>query len=375
MVTPLYQSSVYHVPDLDAFDRINQGAEHGFFYVRDRHPNAQLLAEHLAVLEGAAWVTPCGSGMAAITATLLALVDKGDRIVAGSSLHFETTHLLRRELARYGVRTTFVDLGDLGAVVEALAQPAKLLMAETISNPHLRLADIEALAAVCRERRCKLVVDNTLATPAAVKPLELGADLVLESLTKMIGGHGDVTLGAVCGGADPEERVKDQINSAVSNFGLSSHPFECWLPERGLATLSVRMQSASTTAAALADWLAAQTRIKRIIYPGRVDHPDYQLARRLLQNGFGNLLCFELDGGREAVNRFIKQAKGIPYCTSMGTTITTCSPAIVAGVPNSAQAKCVPFAGGLVRLSVGLEPLRQLQQEISRGLSVLSEGP
>src|SRR5262245_2965396 len=159
LVPPLYQTSAYLIPDLEAFDRINNGAEPGFLYVRDCHPNAQLLAAQLAALEGASWIALCGSGMAAVTAVLLSQVGQGDRIVAGNALHFETTHLLKHQLARYGVQTTFVDAGNLDAVREALAQPAQLLWAETISNPLLRVVDIEALAVLARARHCTLVVD------------------------------------------------------------------------------------------------------------------------------------------------------------------------------------------------------------------------
>jgi cystathionine beta-lyase/cystathionine gamma-synthase len=370
LVSPLYQSSAYLLPDLDAFDRINNGDEAGFFYVRDRHPNGLLLAEQLAALEGASWVALCGSGMAAITATLLALVEQGDRIVAGNPLHFETSHLLKRELGRYGVQTMFIDPRNLDRVREELAPPTKLLWAETMSNPELCLVDIEALATICRERHCLLVVDNTLATPALVKPLELGAALVVESLTKMIGGHGDVTLGAVCGRGDPDLHIDEQIHAAISNWGLSSHPFECWLAERGLSTLPLRMQAASTSAAALADWLPRQAGVTHVVYPGRADHPDHELARRLLRKGFGNLLCFELAGGREAVNRFMRQATRIPYCTSMGTTITTCSPALtLAGPVSPAGSPRQPVGGGLIRLSVGIEPFGEIQEQILCGLT------
>jgi cystathionine beta-lyase/cystathionine gamma-synthase len=370
LVPPLFQSSVYLVPDLDAFDRINHGQEPGFFYVRDSHPNALLLAERLAALEGASWVAACGSGMAAITAILLALLEQGDRVVASTALHFETAHLLRHELSRYGVQTTFVDVNDPAALEEALRQPARLFWVETMSNPELRLADIEALAALCRSHRSTLVVDNTLATPVLVRPLELGAALVVESLTKMIGGHGDVTLGAICGRGNLEPSIQQRIHATVSNWGLSSHPFECWLAERGLATLELRMQAASTNAAALADWLAEQPGVTRVLYPGRADHADHGLARRLLPHGFGNLLCFELAAGRDGVNRFMGQAGKIPYCTSMGLTTTTCSPAITpAGIVPNTEAKGYRVSSGLIRLSVGLEPLHQIQEALLRGLA------
>src|SRR6266849_6898074 len=327
LVPPLYQTSVYTVPDLDTYDRIINGEEPGFFYTRDSHPNARHLAEQIARVEGASWAAVCGSSIAAISAPLLSLTQQGDRIVSSASLYGRTAILLKQELARFGVQTTFVDAANLDAVRDALAQPAKLLFVETMSNPLVRLVDIEALAEICRDRQCTLVVDNTFATPELVKPLELGAAYVVESLTKMIGGHSDVTLGAVAAKANSKTQepnskttsslefgssnlVLSSLESLISTWGLASNPFDCWLAARGLSTLPLRMQAASANASALADWLAQQQGVTRVVYPGRDDHPDHALAGRLLPNGFGNMLCFELAGGRDAVNRFMRLATG-----------------------------------------------------------------
>ncbi|HZT79093.1 MAG TPA: aminotransferase class I/II-fold pyridoxal phosphate-dependent enzyme, partial [Gemmataceae bacterium] len=300
LVPPLYQSSVYTLPDLDALDRIMNAEAPGFIYARDGHPNARLLADQLAGLEAAAWAVVCGSGMAAISALLLSTVQQGDRVVASNRLYGKTTQLLAQELSHYGVQTSFVDVGDLAQVRAALGQPAKLLFVETMSNPLLRLADLDALADLAHRHNCLLAVDNTFATPVLCRPLERGADFVVESLTKMIGGHSDVTLGLACGKAD----MLAEVSRIASIWGLASNPFDCWLAERGLATLPLRMRAASANAAALADWLATQPGVTRVVYPGRPDHPDHALCSRLLRGGFGNMLCFDLAGGREAVNRF-----------------------------------------------------------------------
>src|SRR5579885_1865410 len=199
LVPPLYQSSVYTLPDLDALDRIMNAEAPGFIYARDGHPNARLLADQLAGLAAAAWAVVCGSGMAAISALLLSTVQQGDRVVASNRLYGKTTQLLAQELSHYGVQTSFVDVGDLAQVRAALGQPAKLLFVETMSNPLLRLADLDALADLAHRHNCLLAVDNTFATPVLCRPLERGADFVVESLTKMIGGHSDVTLGLLCG--------------------------------------------------------------------------------------------------------------------------------------------------------------------------------
>jgi cystathionine beta-lyase/cystathionine gamma-synthase len=366
LVPPLYQSSVYTLPDLDALDRIMNAEEPGFIYARDGHPNARQLADQLAALEGAVWAAVCGSGMAAITAGLLAVVQQGDRIVASNRLYGRTTQLLNQELPRYGVQTTFVESGNVDEARAALDKPTKVLFVETMSNPLLRLVDVEALAEVAAERNCLLVVDNTFATPVLARPLELGADLVVESLTKMIGGHSDVTLGVIAGAGDQ----LPQVSQVMSIWGLASNPFDCWLAARGLATLSLRMRAASANAAALADWLAQQTGVARVVYPGRQDHPDHDLAGRLLAGGFGNMLCFELAGGRDAVNRFLRLAKGIPFSPSLGNTTTTCSHpgATSHRYVSPAEKRRQGISDGLIRLSVGVEDLEQIRQELSKGL-------
>src|SRR5262245_8544205 len=203
LVPPIYQTAVYALPDLDAVDRIYGGEEPGFIYARDAHPNARGLGDDLAALEGAAWGLATASGMAAVTATLLTLVQPGDRVLASNRLYGWTTALLRQELPRFGVKTTVVDACDLAAVRAAMAESPRVLFTETMSNPLCRVPDLPALADLCRAAGCRLVVDNTFATPALVRPIEVGAELVIESLTKMLGGHSDVTLGVVCG-RDPE---------------------------------------------------------------------------------------------------------------------------------------------------------------------------
>jgi cystathionine beta-lyase/cystathionine gamma-synthase len=367
LVPPIFQSAVYTLPDLDALDKIMTGEEPGFIYARDAHPNARLLAEQLAVLEGATWAVICGSGMGAITAAVLATTQQGDRLVASNRLYGKTAQLFRDELTRFGVDCTFVDSSDLDQVRSALEKPARCLFVETMSNPMLRLSDLPALAALAHDRGCILAVDNTFATPILVRPLDLGADLVIESLTKMIGGHSDVTLGLVCGRGD----LGMHVGAVMSTWGLASNPFDCWLASRGLATLALRMRTASANAAHLAGWLAEQKGVQRVIYPGLVDHPDHDLARRLLPAGQGNMLCLDLAGGRAGVNRFLRQAPGIPFSPSLGHSTTTLShPATTSHRHVSpAEKRRQGITDGLIRLSVGVEVVALAQSEIARGLA------
>lgn len=367
LVPPLYQSSVYTVPDLDALDRILNDGAAGFIYARDAHPNARELAKKLADLEGGAWGAICGSGMAAISAIVLAHVKAGQRIVASNRLYGRTVQLFEPELKRFGVTTEFVDCNDLPQVERALAAGARLLFVETVSNPLLRVVDLPALAKMASKHGCLFVVDNTFATPILTKPLELGADFVMESLTKLIAGHSDVTLGLVCG---KDAESLPEINRTISIWGLASNPFDCWLAERGLETLALRMRAASQNAAYLADWLGQLPGVRRVYYPGLEEHPDHELASDVLQGGFGNMLCFELEGGRDAVNHFMRRAKAIPFSPSLGHTTTTMSH------PGTTSHRYVPavekrrqgITDGLIRLSVGVEDLAIIQNEIRAGL-------
>jgi cystathionine beta-lyase/cystathionine gamma-synthase len=366
LAPPLYQSAVYTLPDLDAYERIMNAEEPGYVYARDSHPNSRQLAARLAEVEGGQWAVVCGSGMASLSAIILATVSQGGRIVAGNRLYGRTTQLLMQELNRFGVKTTLVDASEPEQVRQALETPARILLVETMSNPLVRLVDIERLAEIAHARGCLLLVDNTFATPALVKPLALGADLVMESLTKMIGGHSDVTLGAVSGRGD----LLPEVNQVVSIWGFAANPFDCWLAERGLSTLAVRMRAASANAAALADWLAAQPGVTRVVYPGRPDHPEHALAARLLKGGFGNMLCFDLAGGREAVNRFMRRSTGVPFSPSLGNTTTTCShPASTSHrYASPAEKQRQGIGDGLIRLSVGCEDLEEIKREMAKGL-------
>ena len=367
VVPPLYPASVYAIPDLDTLDAIYNGESPGFIYARDGHPNAHQLAADLTALERGNWGVVTGSGMGAITAGLLALVSAGDRIVASDKLYGKTTKLLRQELTRFGVTTVFVDTSDLSAVEAALATPTKVLIVETISNPLCRVPDLPALVALCRRVGAKLFVDNTFATPVLCRPLELGADLVMESLTKMIGGHSDVTLGFLTG---TDAAIGATATSHVSTWGLAANPFDCWLTLRSLETLDLRTRTATANAAALADWLVTRPGVSRVVYPSRPDHPDVKLAQQLLPHGCGHMLCFEL-ADRAAVNRFLRSAPGVPFCPSLGHAATTCShPDTTSHRSESPDEKRRQgITAGLVRLSVGCEPLTAIQTELTKGLS------
>jgi cystathionine beta-lyase/cystathionine gamma-synthase len=265
------------------------------------------------------------------------------------------------------VQTVFVDCNDLAAVRAALQTPTRLLFVETISNPLLRVVDITALAEISHQHGCQLIVDNTFATPLLTRPLDLGADVVMESLTKMIGGHSDVTLGLIAGKDD----LLPQVSATASIWGFSANPFDCWLAERGLATLPLRMKAACANAAALAEWLTEQRGVAQVLYPGLPGHADHSLAKTVLRGGFGHMLCFELAGGREAVNRFMHQAPGIPFSPSLGNTTTTLSHPWTTShrYTSPALKKRQGITEGLVRLSVGIEDIATIVGIMQQGLA------
>jgi len=321
----------------------------------------------LAKEEAADWCVINSSGMASISAIVLATLVQGQRIVASNRLYGRTVQLFGPELKRYGIATEFVDACDLKQVKKALAAGARMLFVETVSNPLLRVVDLEALANLAHEHDALFVVDNTFATPVLCRPLDYGADLVMESLTKMIAGHSDVTLGIVAG---VDDDLFARLKQTSTIWGFSANPFDCWLAERGLETLALRTNAACSNALLLADWLAEQPGVKHVIYPGRPDHPDHVLAGEIMSGQFGHMLCFELEAGRAAVNAFIQNAPGIPFSPSLGHTRTTLS------YPDGTSHRYTPAAEkikqgitpGLIRLSVGIEDLQEIQGEIAKGL-------
>jgi cystathionine beta-lyase/cystathionine gamma-synthase len=238
LAPPLYAASVYRCESPQQAGDLLAGNETGFVYSRDGHPNGALLAEKCRQLHRAERAALCGSGMGALAAATLSLLQPGDHVVASNQLYGRSLRLLTDDLTRWGVKTTIVDTTRLGVVRSALTTETKLLIVETISNPLLRVADVAGLAAVAHERNVALLVDNTFASPALFRPLEHGADLVLESLTKIMNGHSDVLLGMLCG----PEKLWPRVPATISTFGLSAAPFDCWLAWRGLGTLAVRFE-------------------------------------------------------------------------------------------------------------------------------------
>jgi cystathionine gamma-synthase len=330
-----------------------------------------LLAAKIAALEGAESGLITSSGMSAVSAIVLGLLEAGDHIVAGNQLYGRTVRLVSQELPRLGFATDLVDATDVAAVDRAIRARTRLLLVEVVSNPLLRIPDIAALGALAQARGVLLVVDNTFPTPLAFRPLSVGAHIVFHSITKMLAGHSDVTLGAVCGTRELTTPIRD----AIVTWGLNGSPFDCWLAERGMNTLELRVARANANAAALADFLAGQPLVRRVFYPGRADHPDHAVAKRLLGKQFGSMVTVELAGDRNAVNQFMHALRSIPFAPTLGDVSTIIShPAVTSHRGLTAAARdALGIREGTIRVSVGVEALSLLEDEFRAALAAVAQ--
>lgn len=353
VVTPLQPSVVYASVDPDALDAQYTGGT-GYTYAREGHPNADVLAAKIDMLEGASRGIITGSGMSAISAVFLGCLKQGDHVLGGNQLYGRTLRLMAQDLPRLGFETSLADPTDIAAMRAALRPTTRMILVEVISNPTIRVADMEGLAALAAEAGVLLVVDNTFTTPRLYRPLEHGADIVIHSVTKLLAGHSDVTLGYV---ATKDPALRDAINAANVTWGLTPSPWDCWMAERGLHSFDLRFDRAQATAALLADALAVTPGIKRVIYPTRPDHPDHNRAVGLLGGQGGNMLSFELTGGRAAANAFTRAAPEIAFAPTLGDVGTTLShPASSSHRGLTVQGRAdLGISEGFFRVSVGIE--------------------
>jgi cystathionine beta-lyase/cystathionine gamma-synthase len=356
---------VYCLEGLDHIDALYEGRESGFIYARDGHPNAAQLAAKIALLEGAEAGLVCASGMAAEAALFLTLAGEGDEIALSEGLYGRSAALVRRELSRFGVGHHLFDATRPETLRRALTPATRLVFAETLSNPLLRLADIEGLAEVASKHAIPLVIDHTFA-PLLCRPLALGASAVTHSATKLIGGHSDLTLGLLAGSRE----LVDRTSVVASTFGMTGNAFESWLALRGIATLAVRSSRACATALALAERLVRHQSVRVVHYPGLEHHPDRDRARRMLSRGFGTIVTIDLEC-RERAGAFIERLRHIPFAPSLGDVSTTLShPATTSHRgQDPAQWAQQGITPGLIRLSIGIEDPEDLWAEFSEALS------
>ncbi len=345
------------------------GEAPGNIYSRFTNPTVRAFEERLAALEGGECAVATGSGMAAILSTCLGLLAASDHIVASRSIFGSTVVLFNKYLARCGIETTFVPLTDPEAWAAAIRPQTRLLFLETPSNPLGEVADIAALAELAHAHDALLVVDNVFCTPALQRPLALGADIVVHSATKYLDGQGRCVGGAVVGDA---RRVGEEVFGFLRTAGPSLSPFNAWVFLKGLETLALRMERHSASALALARWLQEQPGVTRVFYPGLPDHPQHALAARQ-QSAFGGVLAFEVAGGREAAWRIIDSTRLLSITANLGDARSTIThPATTThGRLTDAERAEAGIGDGLIRISVGLEDVADIQNDLARGLGAI----
>jgi cystathionine gamma-synthase len=371
VVTPIQPSVVYASPSIATLHAQYEGRTQGYTYAREGHPNADLLARKIDMLEQAQGGLVLGSGMAAVSATIMGLLGQGDHILGGNQLYGRSLRLMHQDLSRFGIATSVADPTDVAAMRAALRPETKMILVEVVSNPTLRVADMAGIVALAQEAGVMLAVDNTFTTPAAYQPLVAGADIVIHSVTKLLAGHSDVTLGYVAA-RDPAAMKK--IYDFAVTVGMTPAPQECWLAERGLYTFPLRFAQAQANASALADWLAAHPKVARVLYPGRADHPDHAKAAALLGGAFGNMVSFELaDATEAAADRLVQGAPDLPFAPTLGDVGTTLShPASSShrGLTPEGRA-ALGISDGFFRVSVGIEELALLIADFEAGLAAV----
>jgi len=359
VIVPIYQTSTY------AQEGINQNK--GYDYARTANPTRSALQDAIASLEGGAWGLAYSSGMAAMQ-NVMYLLQPGDHILLSDDCYGGTYRLVSKILARYGIEYSMVDLSDLEQVRAGLREDTRMVWAETPTNPYLKIVDIAGVADAIRasgNEETLFIVDNTFASPYLQTPLEHGADLVVHSATKYLGGHSDVVSGLVVGN-DPEihETLKFHQNAA----GAVPGPFDCWLVLRGLKTLGVRMREHSANAQRIAEWLQRDPAVERVYYPGLAEHPNHAVAAKQMR-GFSGMVSFTVHAGFESARRIVAATKVFTLAESLGgveSLIEHPGEMTHASVAGSAA----EVAPNLVRLSVGIEHVDDLLADLEQALEV-----
>lgn len=362
---PIYATSSFCFDSAAQAAACFSGEQPGNIYSRFTNPTVRAFEERLAALEGGEACLGTASGMSAILTVALGLLAGGEHLLCSRSV-FGTTVSLFTLLAKFGIETTFIDPVEPSAWAAAIRPNTRMLFIETPSNPLTEVADIAALADLARDAGAWLVVDNCFCTPVLQRPLELGADIVVHSATKFLDGQGRCVGGAIVG---PRDLISERLFPFLRTAGPSLSPFNAWVFLKGLETLALRMQAHSTNALAIARFLAAHPAVGRVHYPGLESHPQHALAKRQ-QRGFGGVISFEVDGGKTAAWRVVDALKLFAITANFGDTrsiVTHPATTTHARLP-AAQRAQMGIGDGLIRLSVGIEEVRDLIADLARAL-------
>jgi O-succinylhomoserine sulfhydrylase len=344
------------------------GDEAGNIYSRFTNPTVQAFEERIAAMEGGERAVATASGMAAILATCMALLEQGDHVVCSRGVFGTTNVLFQKYLAKFGVSTSFVSLTDMDAWREAVTDRTRLVFIETPSNPLCEVADMTALAALSRDNNALFVVDNCFCTPVLQRPFEFGADIVIHSATKYLDGQGRCLGGVVVG----SQKLMEEVYGFLRSAGPTMSPFNAWIFHKGLETLPIRMRAHCDNALQLARWLEQQPAVEKVYYAGLESHPQHELAGRQ-QDGYGGVLSFTVRGGQPEAWAFIDATRLVSITANLGDVKTTIThPGTTTHGRLSPEDKALAgITGNLVRLSVGVEALEDLKNDMRRGLQAL----
>src|SRR6202453_4531133 len=365
LIAPIFQTSTY--------EQESPGHDKGFNYSRTNNPTRQRLETVLADLEGVAHAALFASGLAAENAVLQAYLRPGDEIVISLDVYGGTYRILNKVFQPLGVKVTQLDASDLDGLEKAVSERTRMVWIETPTNPRLLVYDIAAICKIARARGALVVVDNTFATPYFQQPFELGADIVVHSVTKYLAGHSDTIQGAALA-KDPA--IFEPIKFLQNATGAVPSPFDCWLTLRGLKTLELRMERHAENATAIANALYGHPLVKQVYFPGLPEHPGHEIAKKQM-TGFGGMVSFEIDGTVADVVSFVKSRRYFTLAESLGGVKSLlCHPATMthASIPAEARAE-LGLSDTLIRLSPGCENAKDLVEDLLEGLAQLEIEP
>jgi len=366
VVVPIYSTSTFAFKDADQGAARFAGTEEGYIYTRLGNPTTRALEKNVAALESGEDARACASGMAAITTAVMSIIKKGDHVVSTDCIYGGTVKLFLDILSKYGVDFTLVDSSDTENVKSAIRKNTKLIYLETPANPTLKLTDLREVVKLAKQHGIMTMVDNTFMSPYFQRPLELGADVVIHSLTKYLGGHSDLVGGIVVG----SKVFIKALDPVLKNTGGTIGPFEAWLTLRGIKTLPLRMQKHNENALRTAQFLESHPKIAKVCYPGLKSHLQHELAKRQM-SGFGGIICFEVKGGLDAGKKLMNSVKLCTLAVSLGAVETLIEhPASMthAIVPKKEREKA-GITDTLVRLSVGIEDIDDIIDDLKQALA------
>ena len=365
---PIYHSTANIILDMDDYDRANKGEK--YYYCRTANPNRDGVAQAVSYLENGEQSIICSSGMAAISTTILSLLKTGDHVITSNSIYGETIELFDKIVKKFGIDVTYVDVTDISAVKEAIKSSTKMIYTEIITNPLIRVIDIDAITSLARQQEIFVVVDSTFTTPFGIQPLEHGADIVIHSMTKYFGGHSDITAGSITG----SKELIQQIYPQYLLFGDCLDPNSSWLLLRSIRTMEMRVHRQFSNAQKLAAVLQEDSHVRYVNYPSLANHPQFELTKKLLPNGCGAMLSFRVEDDRNKVNEFMHRLRLVKYLGTLGGYRTTIAHPATAFRFDFSPEQLVEMGmeEGLIRVSVGIEQIDDLIQDFKQALTVFS---